>query len=218
MAKEISGPLGHPNYKAYIDDIHMSGRHLLDIIDEILEFSKTETGDVTLSESYADLHQVAQSVIRLIGPRAREAGVHLKYELAEGVPMLWCDERKLRQMLLKLTGNSVKFTPSEGVVTIAADCTADEFTVSVCDTGIGIAEGDLSRVVQPFVQVDNQLNRRHAGAGLGLTLVKTMIEKHGGVLRLESSVGRGTKAHLVFPGDRIGASANPLPVNRVAAQ
>ena len=215
MAKEISGPLGHANYKAYVDDIRLSGRHLLDIIDEILEFSKTEAGNVSLDEVYADLRQVTQTVIRLIGPRAREGGVHLQNDLPADLPLLWCDERKLRQMLINLTSNAVKFTPSGGTVAITARYTKDEFTVSISDTGIGIAEHDLPRVLQPFVQVDNQLNRRHQGAGLGLTLVKTMMEKHAGVLRLESSLGRGTRAHLIFPGERTGVTASPLPLSKV---
>ncbi len=218
MAREVSGPLGHANYKAYVDDIRVSGLHLLGIIDEILEFSKTEAGNISLDETYADLREVTQSVFRLIGPRAREAGVHFQNEIPADLPLLWCDERKLRQMLINLTSNAVKFTPSGGAITIAALCTKNEYTVSICDTGIGIAENDLPRVLQPFVQVDNQLNRRHQGAGLGLTLVKTMMEKHGGVLRLESSLGRGTRAHLIFPAERTGTTASPRPLMKVVTR
>jgi signal transduction histidine kinase len=101
----------------------------------------------------------------------------------------------------------VKFTNSGGVVRISGQCTDQEYVITVADNGIGISDDDLSRVLQPFVQANNALNRHHEGAGLGLTLVKSIIEKHGGSLRLESQPGHGTKVHLVFPGARIGVAA-----------
>src|SRR5205085_20839 len=100
------------------EDIHDSGRHLLELINEILEFSRAEAGQLTLSESYADVQQVTQSIVRLVGPRAREAGVQIENAVPPGLPPLWCDIRKLRQMLLNLAGNAVKFTGAGGVVTI----------------------------------------------------------------------------------------------------
>lgn len=217
MSKQIFGPLGHPNYKAYIEDIETSGRHLLDIINEILEFSKAEAGGLTLSETYVDVQQVAQGVIRLIGVRAREAGLHLQNDVRQDLSLLWCDERKLRQMLLNLIGNAIKFTRAGGAISVSAQCSRDEFMVTVSDTGIGIPESDLARVLQPFVQVDNQFNRNHGGAGLGLTLVNSMMEKHGGALRLESNHGRGTKVQLAFPHERIGPSPTGTHATKVAA-
>ena len=217
MAKEVSGPLGHPNYRAYIEDIHTSGRHLLEIINEILELSKAEAGRLTLHETYTDVLAVAQGVIRLVGPRAREGGVQVRSALSDDVPLLLCDERKLRQMLLNLAANAIKFTPPGGTVAMAALVNHESLIITVQDTGIGIAEHDLARVLQPFVQVDNQLTRRREGAGLGLPLVKSMMEKHGGEFRLESRLGAGTSAHLVFPAERIGASPESLPLSQAAA-
>lgn len=204
MSKQTFGALGHPNYKAYVEDIETSGRHLLAIINEILEFSKADNGGLTLSETYVDVQKVAQDLIRLVGVRARQAGLHIQNDIAEDIPRLWCDERKLRQMLLNLIGNAIKFTRAGGAVAVSAECSHNEFIVAVSDTGIGISESDLVRVVQPFVQLDNQLDRQHGGAGLGLTLVNSMMEKHAGALRLESTPGRGTKVQLVFPRERIG--------------
>jgi signal transduction histidine kinase len=216
MSKQIFGPLGHPNYKTYIEDIETSGRHLLDIINEILDFSKLEAGGLSLSETYVDVRQVAQGVIRLVGVRAREAGLHIQNDVPQHLPLLWCDERRLRQMLLNLVSNAIKFTQTGGAIAVSAQCNRDKYIVAVSDTGIGIPESDLARVVQPFVQVDNPLNRKHGGAGLGLALVNAMMEKHGGNLQLESTQGRGTKVQLGFPGERIGSSRADPHTTKVA--
>jgi signal transduction histidine kinase len=146
---------------------------------------------------------VIGALMRLIGPGARDAGITLNNLLPEDIPHLWCDERKLKQMLLNLLSNAVKFTPSGGRIDIACSSDASGLTLSVQDSGIGIDETDLARVLQPFVQVDNKLSRRQEGTGLGLPLVKAMIEIHGGSLRLESQPGKGTTAWLTLPVDRV---------------
>jgi len=217
MIREISGPLGSDTYRSYINDIHMSGRHLLEIINDILDLSRAEAGKLALQETYADVHEVARVVVRLVGPRAREAGLQLENSVPAGLPLLWCDQRKLQQMLLNLVTNAVKFTPAGGKIAIATSHDDREFVLTVSDTGIGIHKDDLERVLQPFVQVDNKLSRRHEGTGLGLTLVKTMMEMHGGCLRLESELGRGTNVHMVFPAERVGANGNEPAVRKVAA-
>lgn len=216
MSKQIFGPLGHPNYKAYIEDIETNGRHLLDVINDILDISKVEAGGVSLSETYADVRQVTQSVIRLVGVRAREAGLHIENDVPEDLPLLWCDEHKLRQMLLNLVSNATKFTPAGGGVAVSAHCSRGEFVLAVSDTGIGIREADFARMVQPFAQLDHRLNRQHEGDGLGLALVDAMMENHSGSLRLESTQGRGTKVQLAFPAERIGANRADPRATRVA--
>ena len=193
-------------YRTYISDIHSSGRHLLDIINDILDFAKAEAGQLVLFESNVDVQQVAQAIERLLGPRARDSGIALKIRMPADLPLLWCDERKLKQMLLNLLNNAVKFTPSGGLITIEAHLDPDGFILAVRDTGVGIAEADIERVLEPFVQADTTLNRRQEGTGLGLALVKSMIEIHGGRLQLESSLGNGTAAELVFPPERISAA------------
>ncbi len=206
MIRDKRGGLANEQFRTYIADIHSSGRHLLDIINDILDFAKAEAGQLVLFESNVDVQLVAQAIERLLGPRARDAGIDLKIRIPADLPMIWCDERKLKQMLLNLVNNAVKFTPSGGIVEISARLDDEGYVVAVRDTGIGIAEGDLSRVLEPFVQAETTLSRRQEGTGLGLALVKSMIEIHGGRLRLESTLGNGTFAELVFPAERISAS------------
>ena len=205
--------LASEQYRSYISDIHTSGRHLLDIINDILDFAKAEAGQLALLESNVDVQQVVHAIERLLGPRARDAGIALKIGIPADLPLVWCDERKLKQMLLNLVNNAVKFTPSGGTVEIAARLEPGGFVVAVQDNGIGIAEADLDRVLEPFVQAETTLSRRQEGTGLGLALVKAMIEIHGGRLRLESQVGRGTSAELVFPAERISAAREGAPEN-----
>jgi signal transduction histidine kinase len=206
MIRDKRGGLANEQFRTYIADIHSSGRHLLDIINDILDFAKAEAGQLVLFESNVDVQQVAHAIERLLGPRARDAGIDLKIRIPADLPMIWCDERKLKQMLLNLVNNAVKFTPSGGIIEISARLDDEGYVVAVRDTGIGIAEGDLHRVLEPFVQAETTLSRRQEGTGLGLALVKSMIEIHGGRLRLESTVGNGTSAELVFPAERISAS------------
>ena len=206
MIRDKRGGLANEQFRTYIADIHSSGRHLLDIINDILDFAKAEAGQLVLFESNVDVQLVAHAIERLLGPRARDAGIDLKIRIPADLPMIWCDERKLKQMLLNLVNNAVKFTPSGGSVEISARLDDEGYVVAVRDTGIGIAEGDLGRVLEPFVQAETTLSRRQEGTGLGLALVKSMIEIHGGRLRLESTLGNGTFAELVFPAERISAS------------
>jgi signal transduction histidine kinase len=199
-------------YLTYIQDIHNSGQHLLAIINEILEFSRAEAGMLELHEDEVEVTAAIRSACRLIGPKARDAGVELREQVPEGLPRLWCDGKKLKQMLMNLMGNAVKFTPTGGCVEVSV-ATCSGIDIEIRDTGIGIAATDLPRVVQPFVQVSNALNRRYDGTGLGLALVKAMIEAHGGSLELDSELDRGTTARLRFPSER----AIPTPSSGVAA-
>lgn len=198
--------LANEQYRTYISDIHLSGRHLLDIINDILDFAKAEAGQLVLSESNVDVQQVAHAIERLLGPRARDAGIELKISIPADLPLLWCDERKLKQMLLNLVNNAVKFTPSGGTIQIGARLDLEGFVLAVRDDGIGIAEEDLDRVLEPFVQAETTLSRQQEGTGLGLALVKAMVEIHGGRLRLESQLGKGTSAELVLPAERMSAA------------
>jgi signal transduction histidine kinase len=205
MIRGILGPIGNPQYVEYLEDINQSGTHLLSIINDILDFSKAEASKLELHESEVDIHQVVIGLTRLMGPRARDAGLELCDRIPSDLPHLWCDERKLKQMLLNLLTNAVKFTPGGGTIDVEASCDETGLTIKVRDTGIGIAKADLDRVLQPFVQADNELSRRHEGTGLGLTLVNSMIAMHGGQFHLESEVGSGTTAVLSFPPQRVGS-------------
>jgi signal transduction histidine kinase len=203
ILREVHGPANNDTYRNYVEDIHISGRHLLDIINDILDFAKAEAGKLLLQESKVGACEVVGALIRLIGPRARDAGLTVNNLLPEDMPYLWCDEAKLKQMMLHLLSNAVKFTPSGGRIDIGCSIDESGLTLSVHDTGIGIANADLGRVLQPFVQANNTLSRQQEGAGLGLALVKAMIEIHGGSLKLESEPGKGTTARLTLPPERL---------------
>jgi signal transduction histidine kinase len=204
MRMEMAGPIGNPQYKAYLRDIHGSAMHLLGVINDILEVSRIETGKVALHESMCRIEDVVGSVVRLVRERVSEGLLTLNVELPEKLPRIHADKQKLKQVVMNLIGNAIKFTPRNGKVEIGAEISpAGELLVSVTDSGIGIAPGDLERVLEPFVQADSALHRRFDGAGLGLPLSRGLMRLHGGDLRLESEPGRFTRAIMVLPASRL---------------
>jgi signal transduction histidine kinase len=205
VAGELFGPIENHRYVEYAGDIHSSGVHLLSIINDILDLAKIEAGRRELIEGIIDLQDTAAAALRLIRGRAENGSIALANEIARGVvPPLLADERAVKQMLLNLLSNAVKFTPKGGRVVIAAELRADgSMAVSVVDTGIGIAPENIPRALAPFGQVDNAISRSTEGTGLGLPLVKSLMELHGGSFELQSEVGKGTRATIVFPADRV---------------
>jgi two-component system cell cycle sensor histidine kinase PleC len=203
IRNQMFGPVGVAQYVEYAKDIYTSGAHLLDIINDILDLSKVEAGKLELGEDLIDLREVGESVLDLINGRAQNARLKLLARLPDDLPRLRADKRKVKQMLLNLLSNAVKFTPPDGTVDLIGEVRPDGgVNVAVRDTGIGIAKHQFDLVLSPFGQVDSALSREHQGTGLGLPLVKALIELHGGRLDLESEVGKGTTAILVFPPDR----------------
>jgi signal transduction histidine kinase len=151
-----------------------------------------------------DLTRVIDSAVRLVQTRAEEAGIAIDIEKSAGLPNLQADERLLKQIVLNLLTNSIKFTPDRGRITIRTEVNGDKsLALIISDTGVGIAPKDMSRVFVPFQQVDGSLARKHEGTGLGLPLVKSLTELHGGKLHLESEVGVGTTVTVWFPPDRV---------------
>jgi signal transduction histidine kinase len=216
MLREIMGEFRNEQYRAYVADIHASGSHLLQIINDILDLSKAEAGKLTLDEEVFDLRDPIRAVTQLTSVRRDASGLTQTVDIPVDLPLLRADERKTMQMLLNLVTNAIKFSPEGGVVAIV--CRADPMrglTVTVADSGIGIAPENLDRVVEAFEQVDNSLSRRHQGTGLGLPLVKAMIELHGGVLELNSTLGVGTEATMIFPPSRL--EMQPLKPTSIAA-
>ncbi len=205
------GPVGAPQYMDYINDIHSSGHHLLAIINDILDMSKIEAGKMTLNESVVDLGDVIGSCLRLVDNRAKNANVEISSDVSGDLPTLRGDERMIKQMLLNLLTNSVKFTPEGGQVAVHADVDpAGRVAVSVTDTGIGISPENMEKVMQAFGQVDASLERQYEGTGLGVPLVKAMAELHGASLELESTVDVGTTATIRFPADRIASRSEEM--------
>ena len=217
MLREVLGSLGNEQYRAYVGDIHASGTHLLQIINDILDLSKAEAGKIDLSEEVFDLRDIMRSVGQLTAGRVHAAELTQDINFPDELPPLCGDERKTKQVLLNLITNSVKFTPAGGAITISARWNLQRgLAVTVADTGIGIPEEDLERVLKPFEQVDSSLSRQHQGTGLGLPLVKAIMELHGGRLELKSELGVGTEVTVIFPPERVLAQC-PIEDSRNAA-
>jgi signal transduction histidine kinase len=217
MLREVLGPVGNDHYRAYVGDIHASGAHLLQIINDILDLSKAESGKIDLSDDVFDLRDIMRTVGQLTAGRVASAELSETLDLADDLPPIRGDERKTKQVLLNLITNAVKFTPAGGRITITGRFDPQEgLSIMVADTGIGISDGDLERVLKPFEQVDSSFSRQHQGTGLGLPLVKAIMEMHGGRLFLESRLGEGTKVTVVFPPERVLASC-PIGSSRSAA-
>jgi signal transduction histidine kinase len=204
MKNEILGSLGVEQYKEYIRDIHESGTYLLDVINDILDISKVETGNLELAESEVDVSEAVSKSIRLVQERARDADVKLVVEVDKTLPYICADERMIKQCLVNLLSNAVKFTPEKGTIETKVERLPDGgLSISVADTGIGISEDDFDRVLSPFGQVESAYSGTYEGTGLGLPITKALIELHGGKLALESVVGVGTTVTLSFPKERV---------------
>lgn len=213
MQSEVWGPVGNERYRSYASDIYTSGTHLLQIINDILDLTRAEVGKLDLYEEIMDVGEVIHTVVRLSRGIIEQAGLTVAVDVAAHLPPLRCDERKLRQILFNLIGNAVKFTPAGGHIVVSTVLNSRAaIEIAVTDTGIGIAREDLSRVLEPFTQIDSLLSRHHDGTGLGLLAVKAMIERHAGRLELSSALGAGTTATLIFPPERTVADLVPLAV------
>jgi len=203
MRDEIHGPVGAPEYSNYLRDIHDSGHHLLEIINDILDVSKIETDKLELSESEFDVSRLATACLRMVEERAKDANVETHLVLGQELPPLFADERMTKQIVLNLLSNAIKFTPEGGSVTlnVAVELTG-AYRISVTDTGIGIPADRLRDVLKPFYQIDSGLDRKYNGTGLGLSLVKSMAERHGGDVAIKSTPHVGTTVSVRFPPDR----------------
>jgi len=204
---EVLGPIGSREYIEFSRDIHDSGQHLLALINDILEMAQVRTGNRELRESVVDIAKVVQDTHRLMRGRADQGQVELISNLPPTLPALWAEEHSLKQILGNLLGNAIKFTPAGGKVTTRARVEADGcLLLIVKDTGIGIAQEDLAKVLAPFGKVGAGFSDKSAGAGLGLPLTRYLIELHGGRFHLESRLSAGTTASIWFPADRVVAS------------
>ncbi len=204
LGKQQFGPLGCERYRSYVEDIHDSGKHLLGIINDILDLSKAEAGKLTLDEDDVALEGVIRQCLRMLDARATAQGVTITPHFPARVPRLSADARLVSQVLINLLTNSVKFTPEGGSVTISFDAEADGgCVIRIADTGIGIAPENIAKVRKPFAQVATAFSRNHQGTGLGLPLVDQIMKLHGGSLEIESALGVGTTVSIRFPAERV---------------
>ena len=199
MSHELFGPLGAARYHEYSRLIHESGGHLLELINGILDMSKIEAGKFELSEEVFDLEEITAQAIRFVKLQADRKGVVLKMNVTAGAKNVFADRRAVKQMLVNLVTNGVKFTPRGGEVSVAALRNAGGIEIAVTDSGIGIAAQDVERLGKPFEQVDGSHTRAQEGTGLGLALVKALAQMHGGEAVIASTLGVGTTVTLRLP-------------------
>ena len=207
IAEELHGPVGTESYRGYAKDIHDSGGYLLSMMNGLLDLSKIEAGRVTLSETPVDVSGVIASAAMLVQEAASENGVRLLLENAPNLPPLRADREKLQQIVINLLSNAIKFTPRKGCVTIGASREPDGgIRLTVVDTGVGIAAEDMARVLRPFGQVENKMNRVSEGAGLGIPLTDRLVRLHDGRLTIDSTPDEGTCVAAIFPPERVDAA------------
>lgn len=192
-----------PRYKEYASNIVSSGTHLMELINDVLDLSKLEAAQNDLIEEDVSIEEIANSSLALIKPQAEANGVQLQAEMQDNAPTIRADKRKLRQILVNILSNAVKFTPSGGKATLKAWCTADGwFVFQVADTGIGMTGDDIPKALSPFQQIEAPYNRKFPGTGLGLPIVKSLVELHDGNVHVESTVGVGTTVTVHLPHNR----------------
>ena len=203
LASDLA-PGGIPQHRGYLEDIHSSGLHLLSLINDILDRSKIEAGADELEDEVLNVGELATTVLRVVAQRAEKSGLKIDCSLADDLPALSADERKLKQALLNLLVNAIKFTPDGGRVQLDVRCSEEEgYVFEVSDNGIGMARENIPTALRQFGQIDSALNRKYEGTGLGLPLTKALVEMHGGRLELESRLGEGTTVTIRLPADRI---------------
>jgi signal transduction histidine kinase len=202
IGRELIGPVGNARYVQYAVDINGSAQHLLGIINDILDFSKIEAGEMQLQEGEVNVSEMISFCLRLVQHRAAQGDVKLHSTLANSVPLIRADERKIKQALLNLLSNSVKFTPTGGSVSVSAAVTDGLLAIAVADTGIGMSPDQVVHALEPFGQVDNSLARTNNGTGLGLPLARALVELHGGTLTVVSDIGKGTTVTITLPAKR----------------
>jgi two-component system cell cycle sensor histidine kinase PleC len=205
IAKETFGALGHKKYAEYIDDIHMSAQHLLEIINEVLDMSKIEAGRVELDEHEIDVPALITSVTRIMSSRAFSLGLEIKEHIQERLPAFYADPRLVRQILINLITNAIKYSEKSGTIDVTAHVLANgNFQIIVADHGVGIPKDRIREAMEPFGQVyDPRQTHRAQGTGLGLPLARAMARLHDGTLELESDVGIGTSVMVTFPRRRV---------------
>jgi PAS domain S-box-containing protein len=202
MEGQLLGSLSE-RYQTYAADIHRSGQYLHGLVTNILDLSRIEMNQVHLDEEEIEIGELIESSVAMLRIRADEQAVRLTAEMTAGLPRVRCDRLRLKQALINLMANAIKFTPKYGSVTVTARREGEGLALSVVDTGIGMRPEDIPTALEPFRQIEPQINRRHEGVGLGLALTKALVERHGGRLELVSALGMGTTATIHLPAERV---------------
>jgi two-component system cell cycle sensor histidine kinase PleC len=211
MKTEILGPLENPTYREYATNIHDSGRHLLNLINEILDLSRIEAGRYELNEEAVRLTDIAEDCYRLLKLRAESKGLKFVLDFEDELPQIWVDERAMRQICLNLVSNALKFTPKGGTITVTLAMTPDGGQLmAVKDTGPGIPADEIPKVLQAFGQGSLAHQSAEGGTGLGLPIVQNLVELHGGQFELLSELRKGTEVRVTLPRQRVLQAVAPL--------
>ena len=199
ISGQMFGPLGNEKYLDYSGDVLRSGRHLLAVINDVLDLVKSESGRMSLNSRDLDMREVLEDCAAMMAEQCRQEGLNFTVSGLERALAVTGDAAKLRQVFLNLLSNAAKFTERGGAITVTAEDIGGQVRVIVADTGIGMSEDDIAVAMQPFGQVDNRLERRYEGTGLGLPLTKALLELHDASMTIDSARGKGTRITLVFP-------------------
>ena len=214
IAHELFGPIGNDRYRDYMKDIHKSSLHLLSIINDVLDMSKIEAGKLDIHEEEIAVEPLLAASLRMVRERARKQRLELVCKVADPEHIIFADERAMKQCLLNVLSNAIKFSRPGGRVSVEAAIDAQGRTVlTVADEGIGMTGEELERALQPFGQAHSSTTRTYGGTGLGLPITQGLIEAHGGTLVIDSRPGQGTRVSITLPAER----TRPAPVHQVAA-
>ena len=193
----------NPIFKDYAVSIHQAGRHLLNIISDILDISKIEAGEAIVEDSEVDVEKALESCVAMVNTRAVSAGVKIRMNGSDKYPLLRADERHFKQIMLNLLSNAVKYTEKGGLVPVTIDQNeSGAKIITITDTGIGIADKDILKIMAPFTQLAGSLSRNHDGTGLGLPICKSLLDLHNADLNITSEVGKGSIVTVSFPPER----------------
>ncbi len=207
ISQECFGPVGNERYRDYAGDIHSSGAHLLSLINDLLDVAKIEAGRMDIAPHPLDAARTFDIALKLVGAKAREKDQTLVISMDDDAPELWADERAVKQVLINLVSNAVKFTPVGGRIEVIGGRAANgDFQIRVRDNGPGIPPDKLDKIFSPFNQVDNRFDRQAGGTGLGLALVRGLVELHGGRAWMESEFGKGCSVFVTLPVKRPDAA------------
>jgi len=209
MMLEVFGPLTD-RYKSYASDIHKSGEHLLALINDVLDLSRLDAGHADLHEEEFDPAELIEESMRMLVGQANKAQIALSTDIPHGLPWVKADKRRIKQILINLVSNALKFTPAGGDVKVSAKLVPAGLVMAVADSGIGIAPEDVPKVMERFGMVDSAMSRKHLGTGLGLPLSKQLAELHGGSLALESTLHVGTTVTVTLPPERLMAQESSI--------
>ncbi len=204
LKQQLWGAVGDPRYTEYAEDIHASGQHLLSLINQLLDISQADAGKLRLVEEELDIAPIVEDACHILRDVAQSQQISLRITLEPDLPPVLADPMRVKQIMLNLIGNALKYSGEGGTVAIAASLSSSgEFVVAVSDNGAGMSVDELRQVRKAFTRTERAIASGTEGSGLGLAIVETMITAHGGCLQLESQQGEGTTARIIFPSNRV---------------